>query len=112
MDENSRRFSVYRKADMGAPVVNDIGGFPTYAKAKEYADSLDYPTVIFFNWQGEAHAPRRTKADFEFATDSGQVILLKWERTEYRAYNKRTGQDLKLGATVPDGLLKYLNKNF
>lgn len=56
--------------------------------------------------------PDTLKKDIEYTTDSGQVILLKWEKNEYRAYKKRTGQDLKLGATVPDGLLKYINKIF
>lgn len=105
------RFLIYR-ADDFTTKSKAVKGFEKYADAKAYAETLDYPAKIIFNWQGAAHAPRRTKDDFEFTTDSGEVILLKWEKVEFRAYKKRTGEDLKLGATVPDALLEYINKNF
>ena len=109
---SSRRFLVYREDEFGSdPNAKPLGGFKTYADAQKFVDSLSFPAIIHFFWQGNANAPTRKKQDFEYVTDSGTELIFKWEKTEYRVY-KKNGQDLKLGATVPEGLMKYCNEKF
>lgn len=54
--------------------------------------------------------------DIQFKTQQGKTVKLVWQKAEYRAflYNARYNewQDLKLGATIPDALQKYITERF
>ena len=108
---SERRFVVYTEEEWKKKNGVSSGGFKTYDEAKEFAKTLGVPTTIHF--AGAGIALKRTKEDFEFKTDSGKTILMKWEKNEFRAYRKdgRDLIDLKLGATIPDALIDYINKN-
>lgn len=50
--------------------------------------------------------------DIEFFTDAGTPIVLKNNKGEYRAYNKKTGEDLHLGAIWTEDLIKYIKAKY
>ena len=108
---SNRRFLVYRKEELDRnKKAVPLAGFKTHDEAQKYVNTLDYPATIEFNGAGLSNI-RRAKQDFEYVTDSGTELIFKWEKTEYRVY-KKNGQDLKLGAVIPEGLMKYCNEKF
>lgn len=104
------KYWVYNKAEFlsshNAPV---LGMFIKYEEAKRFGDAQDFPVVISFNWSGERNAKRDMPEDIEVITKKGTCIILKWNKREYRAYDTY-GNDLHLGAAVPDGLIKHLQE--
>lgn len=49
--------------------------------------------------------------NIRITTNSGKHIILKWERSEYRAFTE-SGTDMRLGAIKPDNLIAYIQENF
>lgn len=55
-------------------------------------------------WRG-----RNAHPEIKVVTDKGTNLTLKWVKNEYRVFNE-FGDDLKLGATVPQGLVEYVKE--
>ena len=53
--------------------------------------------------------------DVEFRTKNGLRVVLKWNKSEYRAYKKISSGELlemNLGACRPEGLREYITKRW
>ena len=105
------KYWVYRRSDvesmnfnrMTAPVKRCL----TYKEAEQYVESLMNPQDYVI--RGRKHS---YKADIKFTTPKGKRIRLIWNKNEYVAHDDSTGQNLYLGATRPDELIRYINANF
>lgn len=49
--------------------------------------------------------------NIKIVTDKGNHVTLKWEHAEYRAYDAQ-GKDMRLGATLPENLILYIQKKY
>jgi len=57
----------------------------------------------------------REHPDMNFVTNSGTNVVLKWNKSEYRAYKKKAFDellDMKLGSGRPEALMKYMMDKF
>ena len=52
---------------------------------------------------------KRRHPDINVVTDAGNIVVLRWMGTEYRAYHE--SQDLRLGSILPNSLINYVKKN-
>ena len=52
------------------------------------------------------------REDILFLTDDGTEIILKWQKSEYRAFKKKTNEDMRLGAIRTENLIKYIKERY
>lgn len=53
--------------------------------------------------------------DVEFVTGKGKRVILKWNKSEYRAFKKMPDGSLvemTLGGVLPENLMEYIIRNY
>lgn len=71
-------------------------------------DIVDNPEE-WFRWRfGSA----KIHEDITFTTNMGRPIILRWQKNEYRAFDRKTDEDLKLGAIRVDNLIAYIKERY